>query len=191
MSGTRLTHCSIRPCRSVPSCAPGPFLARPLPTSTQGAMLHHPHPEDRRAAAPRRHRTCRKPASGWTTTRSLNRVAQPASEDKAKAARRGAAAGPARSRRQHGASTPVSLRRWQLRLPCVLSAQQFRRLLLGALSSLLGLRHDITSFTHQVRIDRYGVAFADGRCHRTAPFAGWAPGRAAAVFREPFISRAR
>lgn len=125
MSGARLAHCRIRPCRSVFSCAPGTFVARPPPTSTQGAMLHHPHHSPREIGEQLR-RVAPAPDLPETGIRLdydtfPERVAQPASEDKA--VRAGAAAGPARSRRRRGASTPVSLRRWQLRLAWVLSAQ--------------------------------------------------------------------
>ena len=46
-----------------------------------------------------------------------------------------------------------------------LSAQQFRRLVLRVLSGPLGLCHDVTSFTYEVRVDRYVIAFAGGECH--------------------------
>jgi hypothetical protein len=89
-----------------------------------------------------------------------------------------------------GASTPISLRRWLRRLTGMLPAQQFCCLVLRVLGGLLGLRHDVASFTYQVLIDRYGVAFAGGTCHSTAPYAGCGPGQVTAASREILTSRA-
>ena len=42
----------------------------------------------------------------------------------------------------------------------MLSAQQFRCLVLRVLGDPLGLRYDVTSLTHQFLVDRSVIAFA-------------------------------
>lgn len=58
---------------------------------------------------------------------------------------------------------------WQVRLADMLSAQQFRCLVLCVLGGSLRLCHDVTSFTYEVRIDRYVIAFAGGESHCATP----------------------
>lgn len=61
--------------------------------------------------------------------------------------------------------------RWLVRLVGVLSAEQLRCLVLCMFGSHLCLGHDVTSFTHQVLIDRYVIASAGSRCHSSVPSA--------------------
>ncbi|PAZ15203.1 hypothetical protein CLM62_15115 [Streptomyces sp. SA15] len=52
----------------------------------------------------------------------------------------------------------------------MLSAQQFRCLVLRVLGGHLGLRHSVTAFTHQVLVDRQVIAFTGAACHKYRSF---------------------
>ncbi|GCB43991.1 hypothetical protein SNL152K_1276 [Streptomyces sp. NL15-2K] len=52
----------------------------------------------------------------------------------------------------------------------MLSAQQFRCLVLRVLGGHLGLRHSVTAFLHQVFIDRQVIDFTGSACHKPRSF---------------------